>query len=456
MDDNLFRLLRQAAVSEEDSDLLGSQMSKDPQEDYAMDSVSFTSTVESDLLDDLTQVDESGDLTLGYAAEADDDLVAIWGENIERDTASKMSYAFDREAAAYERSSEAEERQFKIAFQQSVDTAVIEARKALHRGVRGAALNQFLEDRYPEAVLKSAYPIIASRAIDEFLVGNVIVEPAMYASCEELARELRHGHSPTAKFAAALEDCSGCPKRTGSHCNLFKKTLVSEVPNDQRVFAHYRDMLSNQGLIGGEIVKAASSVQDYRLAIAAIFAEAHKNTQKRKATRKTYSTDVTYSPDAAPQRRSSTPRTAVLSRMESMLEKGYTVDQIRSASSLLGKTAFSDSFLKVANRFEAIPWETFGNCNHPFLLDKRGSFLLEKGSKCEGCVHNRVSGCALNKKSFADVELEVAEFSEATLSGYQEHFSTFDETPDLTVEANDEGLPGLDATQITGLGKFEV
>lgn len=457
MDENFFSLLRAAAEDGVSSDDLGMDISR--AEDYSMGEISFTASVESPELDVLRVEEGAGDLTLGFedGVEADDDLVAIWNEKPEGKTSSVLSYSYDREAIAYERESEKRADQQKKIFRQSVDSAIIEARKSIVKGIRGASLVEHLKASFSRPVLKVAFDVLSSRAIDQFLLGNVIVEPEMYASCDELSLVLSHGYARSSKFAKAIEDCKTCPKRTSSTCNLFGKTLVDEVPNDRKVFAFYRKKLADLGLIDEEIARIASSTPDYRLALATLFLEADKGAKRSQIERREYSTDKTYSPYAAPERRvAKTPRQAVLNKMESMVESGETVATIRSASSLLGKSAFSDAFITVANRFEAIPWETFGSCDHPLLMDKRGSFELERGPKCSGCVYDGTTACSLNKKSFVDVTPEVRGTSLDTMEGYQEHFAMFDVDPDLEVTASEDGVEGIDATQISGLGSFEV
>ncbi len=103
------------------------------------------------------------------------------------------------------------------------------------------------------------------------LLGNVYVNASHFPRCAQEGphREFVAKHGKRALFVLSKDNCSGCVHNKGGSCGSFKKRLVSEVPYDSKLAAHYSPQLSTEKRLGEDDVRAfvAGDVKD-RLRVA--------------------------------------------------------------------------------------------------------------------------------------------------------------------------------------------
>lgn len=336
------------------------------------------------------------------------------------------------------------------------EVVLVEARKAMHAGIRGDRLLEYLASKFDRAHLQAAGPELNSYVIDQHLLGNVILEPELFASCEKLEAFLKDNKvAGTAKFAKTCSDCQDCPLRKKSHCQKFAATLVKELPNDERVFTHYAGLLGEQGKVSRKTAAATQlQARDYREATAALFAIAETAPVLRREV------EAAQPNTAVPERRgvAQTPRLALLKTVSNLINEGAHMDKIKEATrTYLGTTPFEAVAQTAMSRRGSMPWSSFGYCDHPLLVDKKARFTLEAGANCGDCVQNYGDHCHLNKRSFTESFVDSSRYAEvpALISADEQMF--IDATPRMDVSPSEPSSPELDVHDIGGLDEgFEV
>lgn len=348
-----------------------------------------------------------------------------------------------------------EQRQAKAPDKERV---LIEARKAMMAGIRGDALLHFLAAKFDKPHLQVAAKDLKTYTVDQHLLGNVILEPELFASCQEMEKFLKTRKvTPTAKFAKVCGDCRNCSYRSKSRCSKFATTLVNEMPNDRRVFEHYAGELGNSGRLPSKVASAVQEkTQDYRQATAALFAWVAQapSTSRRESS-------AAVSNFALPERRevSQTPRDALIATVGKLLNTGARVDKVKSATlGYLGKVSFERVAREAMTRRGSMPWASFGSCSHPMLMDREASFTLEAGDRCAGCTHNYGDHCHFCKRAFSEPFLpEENKYDEVPELIGEDEEMFLDSTPEMDLSPSESDLPALELEDFEGLDEgFEV
>lgn len=333
---------------------------------------------------------------------------------------------------------------------------IVEARKAMHAGIRGDHLLEYLASKFDKAHLQAAGPELNTFVVDQHLLGNVILEPELFASCEKLEQFLQDNRvAKTAKFAKTCSDCQECPFRKNSHCQKFAATLVRDMPDDERVFKHYAAQLGNEGKLSRKMANATQlKARDFREATAAIFAIAENAPVLRKEA------EAVQMNTAVPERRgvAQTPRLALLKTVSKLIDEGAPMDKIKEATrTYLGTTPFEMIAQKAMSKRGSMHWDSFGYCDHPLLVDKKARFKLEAGNNCAGCVHNYGDHCHLNKRTFTESFVDSSRYADTPELISEDERMFIDATPQMDVSPSEPSSPELDVHDIGGLDEgFEV
>lgn len=337
------------------------------------------------------------------------------------------------------------------------ERVLIEARKAMMAGVRGDALLHLLAAKFDKPHLQAAAEDLKTYTVDQHLLGNVILEPELFASCQEMEKFLKTRKvAPTAKFAKVCGDCQGCPYRKKSRCSKFATTLVNEMPNDRRVFEHYAGELGQSGKLPRKVASAVQEkTQDYRQATAALFAWVSQAPKTRRES------NAVVPNSALPERRevTQTPREVLIKTVGKLLNTGARVDKVKSSTlGYLGKVSFERVAREAMTRRGSMPWASFGSCTHPMLMDREASFTLDAGERCAGCTHNYGDHCHVNKRAFSEPFLpEENRYDEVPELMGEDEEMFLDSTPEMDVSPSESDLPALEPGEVEGLDEgFEV
>ena len=347
-------------------------------------------------------------------------------------------------------------REVRQAHEPDKEIVLVEARKAMMAGIHGDALLYFLASRFDKGHLQVAASDLQTYTVDQHLLGNVILEPELFASCQEMKAFLKdRKFSGTAKLAKSCVSCRGCPSRRKSHCQMFDVTLVKEMPESQKVFSHYVDVLKSSGKLPANVaVLAAKKARNYREATAAIFAWVEKAPSLRREVQGTLPNT------ARPERREvvQTPREAQIQTVGKLINTGAKVDRIKSSIlGYLGKTHFEGVAKEAMSRRGVMPLSSFASCDHPLLMDNKVSFTLDAGPDCGDCVQNYGDHCHVNKRSFTESFVDDSRYADTPdLMGEDETFFQ-DSTPTMDLTPSISSAPALEAYEVEGLDDgFEI
>jgi len=335
-----------------------------------------------------------------------------------------------------------------------VDELVNYARKAMMAGVRGDDLLRHLADRYDKTHLMAAASELKASTVDQHLLGNVILEPELFASCGEMERFLKENKvAGTAKFAKTCSDCRGCSYRAKSRCQRFATTLVREMPDSPKVFAHYATQLVEAKRLPTKVAKAcAQKARDNREATAAIFAWVEMSPKKRREVQ-------SHVPSVGvPERRSvaQNPREAQIQQVAQLINTGAPLSRIKAATfEYLGRTPFERVAREAIQRRGSMPWTSFAKCDHPLLMDKTADFTLDAGEDCTDCVHNYGDHCHMNQKAFTEPFMASEEVEINFIPEEESFFAG--STPTIDASPSLPNTPALEPYDVEGLDEgFEV
>jgi len=124
-------------------------------------------------------------------------------------------------------------------------------------GKKGSELRQILKERAHPELIKIAFEDIKKVSSELGLLGNVYIDPTLFAKCDEGADFVRK-RAKTSKYVVAMDKCSGCSFNKEGRCDIYKKHLAKEVTYDDNTLNFYSKHFSN---IEGKEVKIASKKQ---------------------------------------------------------------------------------------------------------------------------------------------------------------------------------------------------
>ncbi len=114
----------------------------------------------------------------------------------------------------------------------------------------------------------------ASKVLDEKgLLANVYVDASHFPRCAQEGphREFVAKTSKRALFVLSKQACGGCVCNKSGSCSAFKKRLVSEVPYEQKLAAHYLPVLKSENRVTPSEVRTAAVGNDVKAVLRAAF-----------------------------------------------------------------------------------------------------------------------------------------------------------------------------------------
>lgn len=116
-------------------------------------------------------------------------------------------------------------------------------------GLSAKTIGEKLRLEFPEYELRNHIATIKDVLSEQGLLGNIYVNSAHFPKCAQNGDDVKLANqkSKRALFVLAKNDCSNCVCNNSGNCSSFKKRIVSEVPYDERVFAHYANEFKQEG-----------------------------------------------------------------------------------------------------------------------------------------------------------------------------------------------------------------
>jgi len=118
----------------------------------------------------------------------------------------------------------------------------------------GRTGKELVEDIYSRAdlkVIKAAMGKITELLKEQGLLGNIYVDPTPFSKCVEGAN-FTDKRNKTARYVKEISACSDCIFNKKERCEVYKKTIASDIEYDENLLSFYAKHLSN--LRGKEIV----------------------------------------------------------------------------------------------------------------------------------------------------------------------------------------------------------
>jgi hypothetical protein len=117
-------------------------------------------------------------------------------------------------------------------------------------GKKGSELKNLIQERSNSEVIKNAYDYLKKLSDEQGLLGYVYIDPTVFSKCEEGAEFVRK-RAKTAKYLKSMDKCSGCAFNREGRCEIYKKSLASEINYNSELFNFYSKHFSN--LTGKEV-----------------------------------------------------------------------------------------------------------------------------------------------------------------------------------------------------------
>lgn len=336
-----------------------------------------------------------------------------------------------------------------------VEGILVAARKLMTAGVRGREVLVRLASLYPQHAMEAAWPTLKTFDTDQWLLGSVILEPELFASCKEMGKFLKDNKvANTSKLVKACSECDGCPYRKQSFCEAFQKSLVTKLPESPKLLQAYlgEDFpASKVATVAGLALKKAGSP----LRALAQLIEARSVAARRVVRKQVEATAPSYRiPE--PRTSASSPRETVVATLANLVDQGLTVDKIRTHTATYIGTASFDRLWKEATESKGVlAWKTYGICDHPLLM-KSAVVKMVPGPKCAGCTHNYGDRCAVNGKIFTRSFAPPVQVIDAAdiVRGEEQPFVGAE--TELTVEPSTPQVASLEADEVELTGEIEV
>jgi hypothetical protein len=325
-------------------------------------------------------------------------------------------------------------------------------------GVRGRELLVRLASQFARHDLEAAWPTLRKYSTDQWMLGNVILEPELFASCQEMGGFLkRHPKAAGAMMVKVCSECEGCPYRKQSFCEAFQKPLVKHIPNTPQLLQAYFLGDHQSPKVASALTRVAlERVPDPIQALAQFLETREAKLKGAQAKRAEVQGTVASYNVPEPRTAKGTPRDAVVATIENLVGQGLTVDKIRAhTASYVRASAFNRIWKEATEAKGAVAWTTFGSCDHPLLMQAT-RIKLKAGPKCTGCVHNYGDHCNLNKKAFTkSFTVPRPEIDAADIVREEEKPFVGAET-ELTVEPSMPQVAGCDVEEMGLTDEFEV
>jgi hypothetical protein len=286
-------------------------------------------------------------------------------------------------------------------------------------------LNRFkhaLTSRYDRESLSAARPVIAAVLAERGLLGRIYVDSTDYDGCHKggtKAGKFVAKYAREAKFVVAKPQCSGCshahasPTGGGETCSVFHKEIKVQVPYTQSLAEEVEAMEAAKG----KAIQASSTATPKERIRLAVLASGHsqigpsaplrpkENTQRLMGAAQDNAQLIQASRLVSAKR--AAPIVALLRR--EML-KGRSENELVEALKLafagpdLERTREHwEPMFREAGLFGVVysTQDAFSDCHEgaDFIAKHNPSIkVMVAGSKCTGCIHNKISRCLMYGK----------------------------------------------------------
>lgn len=125
-------------------------------------------------------------------------------------------------------------------------------------GLSDEAIRSRLSSEFSPQQLRAASAEALAVLEERGLLGNVYVDASHFPRCAQEGphRQFVARHARRALYVLAKPECPGCVHNKDGMCSSLKKRVVSEVPYDRRLAAHYSVQLSAEGRLSEADVTA--------------------------------------------------------------------------------------------------------------------------------------------------------------------------------------------------------
>ena len=117
-------------------------------------------------------------------------------------------------------------------------------KKQMMSGKKGNSLVEILKERSTPELIKKAYSRLKELSLEQGLLGNVYIDPTVFARCEEGSNFVSK-KTKTARFVKAMDKCSNCCFNKKGRCDVYKKNIASQINYDAEMLDFYSRHFSN-------------------------------------------------------------------------------------------------------------------------------------------------------------------------------------------------------------------
>jgi len=127
--------------------------------------------------------------------------------------------------------------------EQDINDLLNYTKRQMMSGKQGSALVEAINKYASPEVIRSAFKYLSAFKDDYGLLGNVYVDPEVFAKCADGAKFLDK-RAKTARYVKKMSKCDGCFFNNCGNCQIYKRAVASEIPYDGKTFSFYANHLS--------------------------------------------------------------------------------------------------------------------------------------------------------------------------------------------------------------------
>lgn len=151
----------------------------------------------------------------------------------------------------------------KLASDETLQKVVKVARLALMQSTDLAKFRNALVTRFDSSVLNAARTVLAQIIGERGLIGSYYIDAIDFPNCTKAGKDVSNfvkHYASSARFVVAKDKCTNCVN-CGTHCAVFQKELVLEVPYTEALAGAVEQAQSAQG----KVVQASTSAPRERI-----------------------------------------------------------------------------------------------------------------------------------------------------------------------------------------------
>lgn len=260
--------------------------------------------------------------------------------------------------------------------------------------------------RVPDDVVRKTASIIEKLDKEQGLLGNHYVTVKPFPDCRT-AQKFFDKSCKTAKYIKKESKCEGCSFRSGNHCGMMGRDLVTQVPYSREDANEALKNAYNKGAIDREDFNKIAKIRDPKERLQNVYLASayNKYSPKNDAEGKRVVTPLEDRGVGASDHRvkAADKREALPNLIAKLIQNGVSWEKILSKTASSTGTAQIKSVLPIALKKISEDYVTpinavkFANCDD-FLINNVS--LLKKDASCGGCVFNQGHKCSKLKAAF--------------------------------------------------------